>query len=80
LHLPVVRDVAVIGKPHDFWGEEVAAFLILEDNSELNTADLINHCQMNMHADAVPTILKVLQEFPRASTGKIQTHKLRELL
>lgn len=80
LHHPDVQDVVVIGKPHSFWGEEVIAFITLEKDKEFNLNELKNYCQSHLHADAVPSLFKIVNEFPRTSTGKVQAHKLRELV
>lgn len=79
LHDDIV-EVAVVGQPHDFWGEEVVAFLLLQKNRIFNQSDVVHHCKRYLHPDAVPTIFKIVQDFPRASTGKIQTQQLRALL
>lgn len=79
LQHPDIREVAVIGKPHPFWGEEVIAFLVLEENIILTPPMLKQYCQTYLHPDAIPSQFKFVKEFPRASIGKIQTQKLREL-
>lgn len=77
---PDILDAAVLGKTHPFWGEEVIAFLILQNNKQFNQKEIADYCQKNLQNDAVPSAFKIMTEFPRASTGKIQVHKLREHL
>ncbi len=77
---PDIQEAAVIGKPHAFWGEEVVAFIIMNESKAFNQALIAEHCRQNLHADAFPSLFKLMNELPRSSTGKIQTHKLRELL
>lgn len=77
---PQIKDVSIIGKPHPFWGEEVVAFLIIEDNQEFNQNTMREYCRQNLQSDAVPTTFKIINDFPRSSTGKIQKHLLQEML
>jgi acyl-CoA synthetase (AMP-forming)/AMP-acid ligase II len=77
---PHIKDVSVIGKPHPFWGEEVVSFLIMEDNQEFDNDVIREYCQKYLQPDAIPTIFKIISEFPRSSTGKIQKHLLQEML
>ena len=80
LQHPEIMDAVVIGKPHPFWGEEIIAFLMIKENTNLTSAMLTQYCQDKLQSDAIPSQFEIVQEFPRASTGKVQTNKLRELL
>lgn len=77
---PDVEDVSVIGQPHPFWGEVVVAFLIMKDGKEFKNNSIKEYCQKGLHSDAIPTIFKIVNEFPRSSTGKIQKYLLQEML
>jgi fatty-acyl-CoA synthase len=80
---PAVRDVAVIGVPHDKWGEAVHAVVILNEDRE-PTADLKDdikrHCRNHIAGYKVPKTLDFIQEeeMPRTGTGKILHRVLRE--
>lgn len=75
-----IKDVSVIGKPNPFWGEEVVSFLIMEDNQEFDNDVIREYCQKHLQPDAIPTIFKIINEFPRSSTGKVQKQLLKEML
>ena len=77
---PDIRDASVIGKTHPFWGEEIVAFLIIEDKKIIDVNTIKKYCQQRLQADAIPTIFKIVHEFPLSSTGKIQKHLLQEML
>ncbi len=79
LKYPDIFDAAVIGKPHSFWGEEVFAFIILNEENDFDKNALLKYCKENLNEDAVPSSFKVLDSFPRSSTGKIKKNELREL-
>ncbi|MBF0611768.1 MAG: acyl--CoA ligase [Magnetococcales bacterium] len=73
-----VREAAVVGLPHDIWGEEVGAFVCLEDGwlPKQAEAELMAYLKVNLPVDAVPGRMVFLQELPRNTTGKVLKHKL----
>lgn len=77
---PDVKDAAIIGAPHDLWGEEVIAFLVMEDSADFDKRTFTRYCQRDLSSDAVPTNIKILNSMPRSSTGKIQKQALRGML
>ncbi len=77
LSFPGVRDAAVVGIPHPYWGEEVVACLVAEPGQTIDTLALLAHCAARLNPDAVPSRCLVFDEFPRSSAGKVQKHLLR---
>ena len=79
---PVIKRAAAVGVPHDFYGEEIVAFLMLADGARLNDEQIhiLEHCKKHLNRMAVPNRLVVVSEFPLTSTGKIQKYKLKESL
>ena len=77
-----VHDAAVIGQPHPFWGEEVVAFVQIDEPASLKDirSALLARCQEVLSPDAVPTRLLAMSELPRNSTGKVNKQKLRQAL
>jgi acyl-CoA synthetase (AMP-forming)/AMP-acid ligase II len=73
-----VDDVAVIGVPHDFYGEEVVAVIKPRDGLALNDLrdDLTEYCRARMPRQSVPTRFVATTDFPTGSTGKIQKPEL----
>ena len=82
LHHPSVDDAVVVGIPHDFYGEEVAAALKLKLGLILadEQSTILQHCRKHLAQAAVPTKLKQLDEFPLGSTGKILNREVQRLL
>lgn len=78
LEFPGVREAAVVGTPHPFWGEQVVACLIPSPGATIDVAGVPDFCATRLTADAVPSRCVVLDEFPRATNGKIQKHLLRQ--
>jgi len=75
-----VFDAAVIGLPHDKWGEQVTAVVIPKDGVELTPDDIVAHCADNLAAYKKPKDVKIISQddMPRTGTGKILHRILRE--
>ena len=77
-----IAQVAVVGMPHEFYGEEVVAVVKLKAGYALDAVrpalDVL--CRENLSAVSVPAEFFELDEFPTSATGKVQKAKLRELL
>jgi long-chain acyl-CoA synthetase len=71
---PDVTDCAVVGLPHERWGEAVTAFVTATAPEEA----LIAWCEERLAPFKVPKRIVVVDEFPRTGTGKIQKQPLRE--
>ncbi|MDH6541085.1 AMP-binding protein [Streptomyces sp. SPB4] len=75
---PAVAEVAVIGVPHEKWGETIKALVVLAEGAEAGEADIIAHCKQRMAGYKAPTSVEFREAIPRTATGKIQKFKLRE--
>jgi acyl-CoA synthetase (AMP-forming)/AMP-acid ligase II len=77
---PTVFDAAVIGLPDDVWGESVKAVVILKDNEEATTQEIIDWCRSKIAGYKKPKSVDFIkpEEMPRTTTGKILHRKLRE--
>jgi len=82
LHHPSVDDAVVVGIPHDFYGEEVAAALRLKPGLILadERSSILQHCRKHLSQSAVPTKLKQFYQFPVGSTGKTLNRDIQRLL
>ncbi|MFY8104137.1 MAG: class I adenylate-forming enzyme family protein, partial [Ramlibacter sp.] len=74
-----IKDVAVIGVPHDKWGETVHAVVVLHDGQSLTEAELIEWCRGRMAGFKRPQSVRFIAdtEMPRTATGKILHRLLR---
>jgi fatty-acyl-CoA synthase len=70
---PQVRDAAVVGVPHERWGEVGVAFVVADDAGE---EELIAWCTERLARFKVPTSVRFVAEVPRNSLGKIQKQAL----
>ncbi|MEC4019289.1 AMP-binding protein [Streptomyces sp. H27-D2] len=75
---PAVAEVAVIGVPHEKWGETIKALVVLAEGATVQEADIIAHCKQRLAGYKAPTTVEFRDAIPRTATGKIQKFKLRQ--
>jgi acyl-CoA synthetase (AMP-forming)/AMP-acid ligase II len=78
---PGVFDVAIVGLPHEKWGEAVTAFVIPQDPNDPPTEEeIIACCQGRMAGYKRPKSICFIsqKEMPRTGSGKILHRALRE--
>jgi acyl-CoA synthetase (AMP-forming)/AMP-acid ligase II len=72
--LPQVRECAVIGVPHDKWGEAVHAIVVAE---AIDTAAIITHAKARLGGVKAPKSVAFVKAIPRTPTGKVDKKALR---
>ena len=75
---PAVLECAVIGVPHEKWGETPKALVVLRPGEEADEASLIAFCRDRLAHFKCPTSVELVGELPRTATGKLQKFRLRE--
>jgi long-chain acyl-CoA synthetase len=75
---PKVREVAVVGVPDGRWGERVHAAVVPAAGSDLDAAQLLEHCRPLLAAAKLPKTIDVRADLPRTSSGKVSKQQLRE--
>jgi fatty-acyl-CoA synthase len=74
---PGVQEAAVVGVPHEKWGEAPCAFVVLKAGAPASEADLREFARANMAHFKVPAAFNIVPELPKTATGKIQKYLLR---
>ena len=77
LRHPAVQEVAVVGMPHEKWGESPHAFVVLRDGVETTAAELKLHVRDNLAHFKTPQWVSFIDELPKTATGKVQKFVLR---
>jgi len=73
---PAIAEAAVIGKPDQFWGEKIIAFVVLKEPQ--NVESILAYCQENLTDYKIPREIRIVESLPRSGVGKILKRKLRE--
>jgi long-chain acyl-CoA synthetase len=76
-HVPGVREVAVIGEPHEALGQVPVAFVSLKPGSTVSADALMARCKEELAYYKVPRSIHILDDLPKGPTGKILRRGLR---
>ncbi|MGZ6993644.1 MAG: class I adenylate-forming enzyme family protein [Acidimicrobiia bacterium] len=76
LEHPDVQEAAVIGVPHAVLGEDVAAFVVVRSDRDLDVEELLGFCAERLADYKRPRQVHLVDELPRNATGKVMKHLL----
>jgi len=74
---PKIREAAVVGVPHDEWGEEIGAAVVLHDGQELDPEEASAYVKERIAAYKYPRIVWFMDELPKGPTGKILKREIK---
>jgi fatty-acyl-CoA synthase len=77
LRHPAVLEAAVVGMPHEKWGEAPHAFIVVRPGAAANAEELRQFCRQHLAHFKVPAVFNLVPELPKTATGKIQKYVLR---
>jgi fatty-acyl-CoA synthase len=72
-----VLEVAVVGMPHEKWGESPHAFVVVRPGMQATDGELRDHARSILAHFKVPTAFTFVTDLPKTTTGKIQKYVLR---
>jgi len=73
---PAVRAAAVVPVPDDLRGEEVKAFIQLQNGETLDPEELLAFAQKKLAAFKMPRFIEVVERFPMTPSERIAKHEL----
>jgi fatty-acyl-CoA synthase len=77
LRHPAVAEAAIVGLPHERWGEAPHAFIVLRDGGEASEQEIIGFTRDRLAHFKAPHGVTFVTELPKTATGKIQKFVLR---
>ena len=78
MSIPGVYECAVVGVPHESWGEAVKSFVVLRENHSLTEAEVLAYCKRKLGGVKAPKSVEFRDEIPKTPAGKIDRKKLRD--
>jgi acyl-CoA synthetase (AMP-forming)/AMP-acid ligase II len=73
-----VQEAAIVGLPHEKWGEAPHAYVVLKPGAEATEAELIGFTRDRLAHFKAPHGVTFVTELPKTATGKIQKYVLRK--
>ena len=78
LRHPAVQEVAIVGLPHEKWGEAPHAYVVLRSGATATESELIAYARDRLAHFKAPHTVTFVPELPKTATGKIQKYVLRK--
>ena len=72
-----IAEVAVIGVPHDRWGECGCAVVVPKPGHSVDLDMLVGHCTGQLASYKIPARIEIMEILPRNGAGKVLKHLLR---
>jgi fatty-acyl-CoA synthase len=78
LRHPAVQEAAIVGLPHEKWGEAPHAYVVLKAGGTATEPELIAYTRDRLAHFKAPHSVTFVQELPKTATGKIKKYELRK--
>ena len=75
---PKIREAAVVGIPHDEWGEEIGAAVVPHEGEELEPEEVSAYVKERIAAYKYPRVVWFIDELPKGPTGKILKREIEK--
>src|SRR5690625_135735 len=75
---PKIADVAVIGIPHEKWGEVPMAIIVKREGESLEMSDIRTFCEGHLDRFKLPHSVDFVSDLPRSLQGKLLKFQIRD--
>ncbi|HWO75258.1 MAG TPA: long-chain fatty acid--CoA ligase [Bacillus sp. (in: firmicutes)] len=75
--IPEVLEAAVVGIPHEVYGEVPKAFIVLKEGNSLTAEDVAEFCRTKLAKYKLPAEVSFIEALPRNASGKVLKNQLR---
>ena len=75
--MPEILEAAVVGVPHEVYGEVAKAFIALKEGKSLSEAEVLQYARTQLAKYKVPAEVEFVGSLPRNASGKVLKHTLR---
>ena len=75
--MPELEEVAVIGMPHPFWGEQIVACIVPAGQVDRLEEKVHHFARERLGPAERPDVVRVVERLPRSFIGKILKNQLR---
>ncbi|WP_367616795.1 class I adenylate-forming enzyme family protein [Heyndrickxia coagulans] len=76
--MPEILEAAVVGIPHEIYGEVPKAYIVVKKGETLTEEKVLAHCSGKLAKYKWPAEMEFLQALPRNASGKVLKHVLRK--
>jgi fatty-acyl-CoA synthase len=77
MELNTVRECAVIGVPHDRWGEAIKAIVVAANGNSVTEEQVIAHCKARLGGVKAPKSVEFWPEIPKTANNKMDKKAIR---
>ncbi len=75
---PAVQQSAVVGIPHEEWGEAVHGEIILSEGTSVTEQELIDFCKERIGRYKAPKTISFVDQLPMTAVGKVIRRQVRD--
>ena len=75
---PKILDAVSVGIPHEYRGETIKAYVVLNEGESATEEEIINFCKEKLAVYKVPKLVEFRDELPKSAVGKILRKVLRD--
>ncbi|KEF37238.1 acyl-CoA synthetase (AMP-forming)/AMP-acid ligase II [Schinkia azotoformans MEV2011] len=75
--IPEILEAAVIGIPHQVYGEVPKAYIVLKEGQQLSEEQVVSYCKTKLAKYKLPVEVVFMNTLPRNASGKVLKQTLR---